>query len=301
MGLDDKANTVYLFDYGLAKRYWDPLDNKHISYKDDKRLVGTARYASINTHLGIEQSRRDDMECLGYTLVYLMRGILPWQGTKGENRKEKNEKILQKKMAISINKLCQGLPTDIVTYMYYCRSLGFEDRPDYASLRNQFHECFIARGYNFGFKFDWNVPKPIVHEKKSVDSAGSDKDKAVEKGKKDVEEQKESKNVAEKAETDASLSKVMKAFTGNDIKNVADIIKEETKLTSDTSKCMATLCVPSQSLPAPLLRSYSESKSPKHGDNVSSSKEVCFDDEKGSWDFDLDEIGEMTVMSKVVM
>ncbi len=175
---------MYIFDYGLAKRYRDPLTGKHIAYKDNKKLTGTARYASVNTHLGFEQSRRDDLECLGYTLIFLMKASLPWQGTQGDTRKEKNDKIMQKKMEISINKLCQGLPTDIITYMYYCRSLGFEDKPDYNSLREQFHQCFVTRGYNIGFLYDWEkekskTGKEPASEKKGASSEASGKPEAA--------------------------------------------------------------------------------------------------------------------------
>lgn len=82
MGLRKQSHIVYLIDYGLSKRYRDSKNLQHIPYKENKNLTGTARYASINSHLGIEQSRRDDLEGVGYVLLYLCQGYLPWQGLR---------------------------------------------------------------------------------------------------------------------------------------------------------------------------------------------------------------------------
>jgi serine/threonine protein kinase len=110
IGLGKRRNQVYMIDFGLAKRYRDPKTGLHINYRDGKSLTGTARYASINTHLGIEQSRRDDLESLGYVLVYFLRGELPWQGLKAKTMKEKYEKIMEKKISTQIENLCKGFP-----------------------------------------------------------------------------------------------------------------------------------------------------------------------------------------------
>ncbi|XP_050916350.1 casein kinase 1-like protein 10 [Lathyrus oleraceus] len=102
MGLGRKANQVYIIDYGLAKKFRDLQTHKHIPYRENKNLTGTARYASVNTHLGIEQSRRDDLESLGYVLMYFLRGSLPWQGLKAGTKKQKYDRISEKKMTTSI-------------------------------------------------------------------------------------------------------------------------------------------------------------------------------------------------------
>ncbi|VDK62340.1 unnamed protein product [Onchocerca ochengi] len=102
MGIGRYCNKLFLIDFGLAKKYRDSRTHVHIPYRKDKNLTGTARYASVNAHLGIEQSRRDDVESLGYVLMYFNRGSLPWQGLKAVTKKQKYEKICEKKMSTSI-------------------------------------------------------------------------------------------------------------------------------------------------------------------------------------------------------
>ncbi|KAJ6244907.1 casein kinase 1-like protein [Anaeramoeba flamelloides] len=102
--------NVSVIDFGLAKKYRDVRTHKHIKYLENKKLTGTARYASINTHLGFEQSRRDDLESLGYMLIYFLKGKLPWQGLDAVNKKQKYERISNKKISTPVKTLCQGLP-----------------------------------------------------------------------------------------------------------------------------------------------------------------------------------------------
>ncbi|KAI3459524.1 hypothetical protein Pfo_016187 [Paulownia fortunei] len=159
MGLGRKANQVYIIDYGLAKKYRDLQTHKHIPYRENKNLTGTARYASVNTHLGVEQSRRDDLESLGYVLMYFLRGSLPWQGLKAGTKKQKYDKISEKKMLTPVEVLCKSYPSEFISYFHYCRSLRFDDKPDYSYLKRLFRDLFIREGYQFDYVFDWTILK----------------------------------------------------------------------------------------------------------------------------------------------
>lgn len=159
MGLGKRGNLVYIIDFGLAKKYREGKTHQHIAYRDNKNLTGTARYASINTHLGIEQSRRDDLESLGYVLMYFNRGSLPWQGLKAATKRQKYERISEKKMSTPIEDLCKGYPGEFPTFLLYSRSLRFEEKPDYSYTRQLFRNLFHRKGFTYDYVFDWNMLK----------------------------------------------------------------------------------------------------------------------------------------------
>lgn len=155
IGAGKKNRTLYMIDFGLAKRYRDPRTHQHIPYKENKNLTGTARYASVNAHLGLEQSRRDDLESVGYVLLYLLVGSLPWQGLKANTKHEKYQRIMDKKMSTSIETLTRGLPVEFSKYFSYVKALKFDDRPDYAFLRQVFQELSAREGFESNSAFDW--------------------------------------------------------------------------------------------------------------------------------------------------
>jgi len=164
-----KSNTVYAIDFGLAKRYRNPKTMTHIRYREHKHLTGTPRYASVNNHLGIEQSRRDDLESLGFVLMYFLRGSLPWQGLRANTKKQKYQKILEKKLATPFRLLCKNFPREFVLYLEYCRQLRFEDEPDYKYLRGLF-EAVLRAQKDDDRVFDW-----VKRKFKENNSGGSGK------------------------------------------------------------------------------------------------------------------------------
>jgi serine/threonine protein kinase len=110
-GIGPNKDLLHIIDFGLSKKYMDMKTGFHIPYRDNKSMVGTVRYVSINTHLGIEQSRRDDLESLFIILIYLIKGFLPWQGIQAFTKVEKYSKIMEKKMSIPIEILAKGCPS----------------------------------------------------------------------------------------------------------------------------------------------------------------------------------------------
>lgn len=159
IGTDKKAHMIYIIDFGLAKRFRNAKTGDHIPYRDGKSLTGTARYASINTHLGLEQSRRDDMESIGYVLMYFLKGKLPWMGMQAKTKDEKYDKIKDKKISVTVEALCRGFPKEFSRYLEYCRNLGFEDKPDYTSYRRMFSNLMTQEGYTYDFQYDWLLKK----------------------------------------------------------------------------------------------------------------------------------------------
>jgi serine/threonine protein kinase len=149
------ASQIYMVDFGMAKQYRDPRTKRHIPYRDKKSLSGTARYMSINTHLGIEQSRRDDLEALGHVFMYFLRGSLPWQGLKAATNKQKYERICEKKQTTTLDELCGEFPNEFKIYMNYVRTLKFDEQPDYEYLRNLFNKVLSRMGEIDDGVFDW--------------------------------------------------------------------------------------------------------------------------------------------------
>lgn len=165
MGLGSQRTCVFMIDFGLTKRFYRLSTHKHIAYNERHELVGTARYASVHAHYA-EQGRRDDLESVGYLLLYFLRGRLPWQGINAETRLQKYEKIGETKATLALNVLCDGIPTEFYMYMKYCRSLHFAEQPDYVFLRQLFMKLFRSQSMLYDYLYDWvDINSEIAHHR----------------------------------------------------------------------------------------------------------------------------------------
>jgi len=161
MGIQSKCQQVYLIDFGLSKYYFDKKTRQHIEYRDNKHFLGTIRYASLRTHAGIEQSRRDDLESLAYTLIYLSRKgkSLPWQGIHCQTKKIKQEKIYEIKLETPVDVLCRNLPKEFEEFLLYTRQLGFAEEPNYVYLLTLIQQIYQTMNIQNDFLFDWILQK----------------------------------------------------------------------------------------------------------------------------------------------
>ena len=156
IGRGEKKKYIYILDFGLAKKYRSSRTLEHYPVFKSKNLVGTARYASINALNGLTQSRRDDLEAIGYVLMYFLRGKLPWQGIPVKNKEERYRKIMEKKVATSAEELCQGFPEEFVNYINYTRNLEYEQNPDYTFLKNLFVNILKKDDQIIDCYYDWD-------------------------------------------------------------------------------------------------------------------------------------------------
>ena len=155
MGLGDKSHIVYLLDFGLSKKYRSARTLQHIRYSENRKLTGTARYASVHALKGCEQGRRDDVEAVGYVLLYFLRGSLPWQGLRVNRGEDKYQKIYEKKRRTTPSELCNGFPNEFCQFVEYTRGLNFEEEPDYNYLKKLLEKVMTDNNYNMDYIYDW--------------------------------------------------------------------------------------------------------------------------------------------------
>ncbi|CAF0924434.1 unnamed protein product [Adineta steineri] len=155
MGIGHYSHIVYFVDFGLTKEYRDLVSYVHHNLVKGKNLAGTARYASLHTHTGLTQARRDDLESIVYSLLYFLKGSLPWQGIKAKTKRQKYEKIAELKQTIPLKELCSGMPSQIMTVYIYVKSLTFDEQPDYDYIKRQLRTIIIANNQKYDYQFDW--------------------------------------------------------------------------------------------------------------------------------------------------
>ena len=233
IGLGQKSNLIHIIDFGLSKRYKDKATGQHIPYRENRDLVGTVRYASINAHLGIEQSRRDDIEGIGYVLVYFYLGRLPWQG-KQDKGKPHVSKIMEKKLITPPEILCKKMPVEFSYYFHYCRNLKFEDRPDYNMLKNLFLELLSSRvNLKEELVFDWFDEDNAYKEKKKIELNLSESGRIV-----DFKEDQKGKNDINLIDKIKEESKEEESNINNDIQinNLVNKAEAKTNLIEEQKK-----------------------------------------------------------------
>jgi len=153
MGRGSEQGKVFLIDFGLAHSYLNG-SGEHIAYDTNVPFRGTHRYASVNAHMKIEQTRRDDLESMGYVLIYFLRGGLPWQNLNVD-RLKRRQVIGEMKRKMSSKEITNGLPTEFTTFMSYIRCLRFTDKPDYDWIRSLFRKCYEQNQFTQDKVFDW--------------------------------------------------------------------------------------------------------------------------------------------------
>jgi len=153
------TSLIYIVDFGLSKKYRSSRTNKHIKFSKNKPFNGTFNFASINSMKGIEMTRRDDLESIGYMLIYLIKGKLPWSEYLNKELGERFEIIFNIKRNISNEVLCKDLPSEICEYMNYVKALKFDEEPNYNELKKLFISILDSMNEKYDLKFSWSKKK----------------------------------------------------------------------------------------------------------------------------------------------
>ena len=196
-GINDDSNTIYIIDFGLARRFKDKKTGAHIPYRENRQMIGTVRYASINTQIGIEQSRRDDVEAVGYVLVYLALGRLPWQRAGKEKGKGHLAKVLEKKLITPPEILCKKLPKQFSFIFQYIRKLKFEERPDYNMMKCLLADLLLSKmnlSKTTTFTFDWFKDPNNLELSESLDNMKQNNSSNKSEENKDDENENDNEN-----------------------------------------------------------------------------------------------------------
>jgi len=214
MGLNKQNANLYLLDFGLAKKYRSSKTLEQYPYIKKKKLTGTARYASIHALEEMEQSRRDDLESVGYVLMYFLRGNLPWQGLKIKSKEDRYKKILDKKKETTSEQLCKDFPEEFREYLEYSRNLEYTEAPQYEKLKDKFYNLVCNKmGESFDYIYDWTTESDLKKRKSIAVNNGIECKTTTTK---DVENKSKKKNMdGGKMEGNSSTNHINKASNNN--------------------------------------------------------------------------------------
>merc|ERR1719203_1476160 len=157
VGRGRMSDTIHVIDLGLANEYCHRETLEHIRFRKGVPFTGTVTYASARAHSGVEQSRRDDLEAIGYMLVGLLRGQLPWERSAKTSwsYEEYFDHCAKQKNQRPLCLICEGCPKEFEQYLKYCRKLKFAEEPDYHHLRQLFKKASKREGFTDDGVFDW--------------------------------------------------------------------------------------------------------------------------------------------------
>lgn len=200
VGRGEQSDTIFFVDFGISKYYKDNL-GRHIAYREKKSFIGTTRYASIAAHLGIEISRKDDLESLAYVIIFLAKGQLPWQNLN-VSEAEKTKKVGEIKIKTSVEELCKGLPEEIAKYLTYVKNLSFKENPDYIFLKGLIMKAAMINNIIMDNQWDWALPLKIDHSPNNKKKNNpKEKNEKQELANKDNKKKEEKMNIIIKKET----------------------------------------------------------------------------------------------------
>ena len=218
MGKDLKRKQLFLLDFGLSKKYRSSSSLKHYPLIKRKKLTGTARYASINALNGVTQSRRDDLESIGYVLMYFLKGRLPWQGMVNKNKEQRYLKIMETKRDTTPEELCKGFPAEFERYISYTRNLQYEQDPDYEMLKNLFLTVLRNEGNILDFYYDWDI------DERTMTTADTNLNIMGKNENNNIEKNYESKQIDEK-----NIKMHDEERAANNRMEIQEIVKEKEK------------------------------------------------------------------------
>ena len=195
MGAQEDNAKLYILDFGLAKKYRSSRTLVQYPYVKKKKLTGTARYASIHALEAYEQSRRDDLESVGYVLMYFLRGNLPWQGLKVRSKEDRYKKILEKKKETSSQDLCKDFPHEFFEYVDYSKNLEYEENPDYDFLRQKFLDVLKGLNEEMDYIYDWTTKSDLKKRQNKKSRENSENEIEGDREKDGGNEQNEQKDL----------------------------------------------------------------------------------------------------------